>query len=113
MLGAPAAVIDGHDREVIGYEFALRGRRVKPSEPSRSVVCALAPSVHRADPVSIGQRLIFQSRRFRQACTPTACRRGRHALHAGAERRIERFFRSLNEECAWLTTSRPLSTRSP
>ena len=65
-----AAVIDCHDREVIGYEFALRSRA---KEAERAVEAACLPAVRNAAawgaPVLRSDNgLIFQSRRFRQAC---------------------------------------------
>ena len=69
--GHLTAVIDCHDREIIGYEFALRGR-AKEAERAIEAAClarfgTLRPGgttpVLRSD-----NGLIFQSRRFRQAC---------------------------------------------
>jgi putative transposase len=65
-----AAVIDCHDREIVGYEFALRSR-AKEAERALEAAClarfgTLRPAgapVLRSD-----NGLIFQSRRFRQAC---------------------------------------------
>ena len=65
-----AAVIDCHDREIIGYEFALRSR-AKEAERAVEAACLqrfgtlrpAGPPVLRSD-----NGLIFQSRRFRQAC---------------------------------------------
>ena len=66
-----AAVIDCHDREVNGFEFALRGR-AKEAERALEEAClarfgTLRP--HGATPVVRSDNgLIFQSRRFRAAC---------------------------------------------
>ena len=65
-----AAVIDCHDREVIGYEFALRGR-AKEAERAVEAAClarfgTLRPAA--APVLRSDNGLIFQSRRFRQAC---------------------------------------------
>jgi putative transposase len=66
-----AAVIDCHDRELVGYEFARRGR-AKEAERALEAACierfgTLRPAgvtpVLRSD-----NGLIFQSRRFRAAC---------------------------------------------
>ncbi len=66
-----AAVIDCHDRELVGYEFARRGR-AKEAERALEAACidrfgTLRPvggtPVLRSD-----NGLIFQSRRFRAAC---------------------------------------------
>jgi putative transposase len=59
-----AAVIDCHDREVIGYEFALRSRAKEAERAVESACLArFGAPVLRSD-----NGLIFQSRRFRQAC---------------------------------------------
>ncbi len=65
------AVIDCHDREIVGYEFALRGR-AREAERAIEAACLArlgtlrspgSPPILRSD-----NGLIFQSRRFRQAC---------------------------------------------
>ena len=66
-----AAVLDCHDRELIGYEFALRGR-AKEAERAVEAAClarfgTLRP-VGRTPTVRSDNGLIFQSRRFRRAC---------------------------------------------
>ena len=65
-----AAVIDCHDRELIGYEFALRSRA---KEAERAVEAARLARFGTLRPVGApvfrsDNGLIFQSRRFRQAC---------------------------------------------
>jgi len=86
--GHLAAVIDCHDREVIGYEFALRSR-VKEAERAVEAACLVRFGTLRpigAPVLRSDNGLIFQSRRFRQApsrLSPAA--RVHHALHAGAE----------------------------
>lgn len=65
-----AAVIDCHDREVIGYELALRSRA---KEAERAVEAACLARFGTLRPVGApvlrsDNGLIFQSRRFRQAC---------------------------------------------
>jgi putative transposase len=66
-----AAVIDGHDRELIGYEFSRRGRAKEAGRAVEAECLArfgalrpagLTPQVRRDN------GLIFQSRRFRAAC---------------------------------------------
>ena len=103
--GHLTAVIDCHDREIIGYEFAWRGR-AKEAEWALEAACLarfgtlrpVAPTpVLRSD-----NGLIFQSRRFRQAC------RDYHLVQEfitpytpQQNGLIGRFFRSLKEECVW------------
>lgn len=99
------AVIDCYDRKIVGWEFALRGR-ANEAERALEMAClarfgTLRPSgnvpIIRSD-----NGLIFQSRRFREACrfyrlsqefiTPYTPEQ--HGL-------IERWFRSLKEACVW------------
>jgi putative transposase len=99
-----AAVIDCHDREVIGYEFALRSR-AKEAERAVEAACLnrfgtlrpVAAPVLRSD-----NGLIFQSRRFRQACRDYRLQQEFITPYTPEQNGIiERFFRSLKEECVW------------
>ena len=84
--GHLAAVIDCHDREIVGYEFALRGRAHEAERALESACIArfgtlrptgITPTV-RSD-----NGLIFQSRRFRAACREYRLGPGvHHAVHA-------------------------------
>jgi putative transposase len=103
--GHLAAVIDCHDREIVGYEFALRGR-AKEAERALEEACirrfgTLRPAgetpVVRSD-----NGLIFQSRRFRRACRDYRLRQEFITPYTPEQNdMIERFFRSLKEECTW------------
>ena len=103
--GHLAAVIDCHDREIIGYEFSLRGR-AKEAERALEDACirrfgTLRPTgttpVIRSD-----NGLIFQSRCFRDACKQYRLRQKFITPYTPEQNgMIERFFRSLKEECAW------------
>ena len=100
-----AAVIDCHDRELVGYEFARRGR-AKEAERALEAACigrfgTLRPAgstpVVRSD-----NGLIFQSRRFRAACKDYCLRQEFITPYTPEQNGIvERFFRSLKEECVW------------
>lgn len=100
-----AAVIDCHDRELVGYEFALRGR-AKEAERALEAAClrrfgTLRPAgstpVIRSD-----NGLIFQSRRFRRACRQYRVRQEFVTPYTPEQNGlIERWFRSLKEECVW------------
>lgn len=100
-----AAVIDCHDREIIGYEFSLRGR-AKEAERALEEAClarfgtlrpASAAPLLRSD-----NGLIFQSRRFRAACRDYRVRQEFITPYTPEQNGlIERFFRSLKEECVW------------
>lgn len=100
-----AAVIDCHDRQIIGYEFSLRGR-AKEAERALESACierfgTLRPQG--ATPVIRSDNgLIFQSRRFREACRQYRLRQEYITPYAPEQNgMIERFFRSLKEECVW------------
>ena len=100
-----AAVLDCHDREILGYEFALRGR-AKEAERALEEACirrfgTLRPAgktpVLRSD-----NGLIFQSRRFRAACRDYRLKQEFITPYTPEQNgMIERFFRSLKEECVW------------
>ncbi len=99
-----AAVIDCHDREVIGYEFALRSRA---KEAERAVEAACLARFGTLRPVGApvlrsDNGLIFQSRRFRQACRDDRLQQEFITPYTPEQNgMIERFFRSLKEECVW------------
>jgi putative transposase len=102
-----AAVIDCHDREVIGYEFALRSRA---KEAERAVEAACLQRFGTLRPVGApvlrsDNGLIFQSRRFRQACRDYRLQQEFITPYTPEQNGIiERFFRSLKEECIWQHT---------
>jgi len=103
--GHLAAVIDCHDREVIGFEFALRGR-AKEAERALESAClsrfgTLRPAGE-TPTLRSDNGLIFTSRRFRAACA--FYRLGQEFITPYTPEQnglIERFFRSIKEECAW------------
>jgi putative transposase len=101
-----AAVIDCHDRELIGYEFSLRSR-AKEAERAVEAACLarfgtlrpVRPTPH----VRSDNGLIFQSRRFRAACRDYQLQQEFITPYTPEQNGlIERFFRSLKEECVWL-----------
>ena len=100
-----AAVIDCHDRELIGHEFALRGR-AKEAERALEEAClerfgTLRPGG--ATPIVRSDNgLIYQSRRFRAACRDYRLMQEFITPYTPQQNGIiERFFRSLKEECVW------------
>lgn len=101
-----AAVIDCHDREVIGYEFALRGRAREAERALEEACLARFGTVRPTGPTPVVRSdngLIFQSRRFRQACHDYRLSQEYVTPYTPEQNGlIERFFRSLKEECAWL-----------
>lgn len=103
--GHLVAVIDCHDREIVGWEFALRGR-AREAERAVEQACirrfgTLRPQgqtpVIRSD-----NGLIFQSRRFREACLFYRLEQEYITPYTPEQNgMIERFFRSLKQECVW------------
>src|SRR5262245_38520745 len=98
-----AAVIDCHDRELVGYEFARRGR-AKEAERALEAACIERFGTLRPDGptpvVRSDNGLIFQSRRFRAACRDYRLRQEFITPYTPEQNGIaERFFRSLKEEC--------------
>lgn len=103
--GHLTAVIDCSDREIIGYEFALRGR-AQEAERAIEAACLARFGTLRplgATPVLRSDNgLIFQSRRFRQACRDYRLSQEFITPYTPQQNGlIERFFRSLKEECVW------------
>ena len=103
--GHLAAVIDCHDRELIGFEFALRAR-AKEAERALEEACIARFGTLRpggATPVIRSDNgLIFQSRRFRAACRDYQLSQEYITPYTPEQNgMIERFFRTLKEECTW------------
>ncbi len=107
------AVIDCYDREIIGWEFAVRGR-AKEAERALEMAClarfgTLRPRgdvpIIRSD-----NGLIFQSRRFRDACRFYRLPQEFITPYTPEQNgMIERWFRSLKEECVWQQSFRSFS----
>jgi putative transposase len=100
-----AAIIDCHDRELVGYEFALRGR-AKEAERALENAClhrfgTLRPK-HSMPQLRSDNGLIFQSRRFRATCRDYKLSQEFITPYTPEQNgMVERFFRSLKEECVW------------
>jgi len=104
--GHLAAVIDCHDRQIVGWEFALRARS-KEAERALEEACLARFGTLRPDgatPVIRSDNgLIFQSRRFRAACRDYRLSQEFVTPYTPEQNgMIERWFRSLKEECVWL-----------
>jgi putative transposase len=89
----------------VGYEFARRGR-AKEAERALEEACLARFGMRRPtgatprDPLR--QWLIYQSRRFRAACRDDRLRQECITPYTPEQNgMIERFFRSLKEECVW------------
>jgi len=103
--GHLVAVIDCYDREIIGWEFAMRGR-ANEAERALEMAClarfgTLRP---RGDVPTIrsDNGLIFQSQRFRNACRFYQLPQEFITPYTPEQNGvIERWFRSLKEECVW------------
>ena len=103
--GHLAAVIDCHDRQIVGFEFALRGRS-KEAERALEEACLSRFGTVRplgdTPTIRSDNGLIFTSRRFRQACRFYRLEQEFITPYTPEQNGlIERFFRSLKEECAW------------
>lgn len=103
--GHLVAVIDCADREVVGWEFALRGRA---SEAEKALEAACLHRFGTVRPLGLtptirsDNGLIFQARRFRKACRFYRLRQEYITPYTPEQNGlIERFFRSLKEECVW------------
>jgi len=100
-----AAVIDRHDREMIGHEFALRGRAREAERALEEACLARFGTLRPSGPtptVRSDNGLIHQSRRFREACRDYRLRQEFITPYTPEQNGlIERFFRSLKEGCVW------------
>ncbi len=99
------AVIDCYDREIIGWECAVRGRA---NEAERAVEMACLARFGTLRPygqtpvIRSDNGLIFQSRRFREACRFYRLPQEFITPYTPEQNGlIERWFRSLKEECVW------------
>ena len=97
--GHLTAVIDCHDREIVGDEFALR-------ESAKEAAClARFGTLRPTDATPIlrsDNSWIVQSRRFRWACGEYRLQQEFITPYTPEQNGlIERFFRSLKEECVW------------
>ncbi len=98
-------VIDCHDRELIGHEFALRGR-AKEAERALEGACikrfgTLRPQ-QKAPVIRSDNGLIFQSKRFRATCRDYRLEQEFITPYTPEQNgMIERYFRSMKEECVW------------
>ena len=103
--GHLTAVIDCHDREVNGFEFALRGRAKEAERALEEACLARFGTLRPPGPTPVVRSdngLIFQSRRFRAACRDYRLRQEFITPYTPEQNGlIERFFRSLKEECVW------------
>ena len=103
--GHLACVIDCHDWEIVGYEFSLRGR-AKEAQRALEEACIARFRTLRPEGdtpvVRSDNGLIFQSRRFRAALRDYRLRQEFITPYTPEQNgMIERFFRSLKEECVW------------
>jgi putative transposase len=104
--GHLTAVIDCHDRMILGYEFSLRGR-AKEAERALEEACIFRFGTLRPQGdtpvVRSDNGLVFQSRRFRSACRTYRLTQEFITPYTPEQNgMIERFFRSIKEECTWL-----------
>lgn len=103
--GHLAAVVDCHDREIVGYEFSLRGR-AKETERALEAACLSRFGTVRpageTPMIRSDNGLVFTRRRFREACQFYRLSQEFITRYTPEQNGlIERFFRSLKEECVW------------
>jgi len=103
--GRLAAIIDCHDREIVGWEFSLRGR-AREAEPALEKACLHRFGTLRPDgpepTIRSDNEPIFTARRFRAACRDYRRRQEFITPYTPEQDgMIECFFRSLKEECVW------------
>jgi Transposase and inactivated derivatives len=103
--GHLTAVIDCHGRQIVGFEFALRGR-AKEAERALEAACLERFGTFRPEgetPVIRSDNgLIFTSRRFRAACRFYRLKQEFITPYTPEQNGlVARFFRSLKEECVW------------
>lgn len=103
--GHLTVVIDCYDREVVGVEFALRGR-AQEAERALEAACLRRFGMLRPEAetpvIRSDNGLIFQSRRFREACRFYRLKQEYITPYTPEQNGlVERFFRSLKEECVW------------
>ena len=101
-----AAVIDCCDREIVGYELSMRAR-AKDAERALEQACLARFGTIRPDgdrPILRSDNgLVFQARSFRSACSAYGLTQEYITPYTPQQNGlIERFFRSLKEECVWL-----------
>ncbi len=103
--GHLVAVIDCYDREIVGWEFALRGRANEAERALEMACLARFGTLRPCGDVPIirsDNGLIFQSRRFREACRFYRLQQEFITPYTPEQNGlIERWFRSLKEECVW------------
>ena len=104
--GHLAAIIDCHDREIIGFEFALRGRAKEAERALESACISRFGTLYPKGEVPVirsDNGLIFQSRRFREACSSYGLKQEFITPYCPQQNgMIERFFGTLKEECVWI-----------
>lgn len=103
--GHLVAVIDCHDREIVGWEFALRGRANEAERALEMACLARFGTLRPTGDVPIirsDNGLIFQSRLFRDACRFYRLPQEFITPYTPEQNGvIEGWFRSLKEECVW------------
>lgn len=99
------AVIDCHDRALVGYELSLRARAKEAQRALENACLARFGTLRPTGPTPIVRSdngLIFQSRRFRAAWRDYRLRQEFITPYTPQQNGlVERFFRSVKEECVW------------
>ena len=103
--GHLVVVIDCHDREMVGWEFSLRGRSQEAERALEMACLACFGAVRPTGETTVlrsDHGLVFLSRHFREACSFYRSTQEYITPFTPEQNRlIERFFRSFKEECVW------------
>lgn len=104
--GHVSVIMDCHDREIIGYEIALRARANEAERALEEACLNRFGTLRPTGPTPVVRSdngLVFQSRRFRAACRDYRLRQEYITPYTPEQNgMIERLFRSMKEECVWL-----------
>lgn len=107
-LGHVIAIIDCHDRQIVGWHMAMRGRAKEAVITLEDACLNRFQLLFEGDsskrPVLRSDNgKIFYSKSFQQACRDYGLRQEFITPYTPQQNgMIERFFRSLKEECVWL-----------
>jgi putative transposase len=112
-LGHLTVVLDCHDRECIGWEFARRGRAKEAERALEEACLARFGTLRPTGPTPVirsDNGLIYQSRCFRAACRDyRLCQEFITPYTPEQNGLVERFFRCLKEESVWQHVFRDLA----
>jgi len=99
------AIVDCYDRECVGFELSLRARANEAQRALENACLARFGTLRPAEldlVLRSDNGLVFNSRRFRAACADYRLQQEYITPYTPEQNGlIERFFRTLKEECIW------------